>query len=114
MARLSPQTLDTVFGLLKRLVTLVDKTKSSEFRLFETVGETAETLPELEQLQNAVERLRQSYARLYTLALSISEAQPLASVAMLDLLDRSVEEASATANAVEATNRDTKQIWNLP
>jgi hypothetical protein len=114
MAKLSPQTLDTIFGLLRRIVTLVDETKSSEFSLFETVGETAENLSELEQLQNAVERLRQSYTRLYTLALSISEAQPLASVAMLDLLDRSITEGSATANAVEATNRETKQIWNLP
>jgi flagellar capping protein FliD len=114
MAKLPPQTLNTIFGLLQRLVTLVDETKSSEFRLFESVGETAETLPELEQLQNAVERLRQSYTRLHSLALTIAEAQPLASVAMLDLLDRSILEASATANAVEATNRETKQIWNLP
>jgi hypothetical protein len=59
MAKFSPQTPNTVFGLLQHLVTLVDEIKSSEFRLFETVGETAETLPELEQLQNAVERLRQ-------------------------------------------------------
>ncbi len=114
MAELSPHTLNTVFLLLKRLVTLVDETKSSEFRLFEIAGETAETLPELEQLQNAVERLRQFYARLHTLTLAIAEAQPQASIDMLDLLDRSIREASATANAAEATNRETKQIWNLP
>jgi uncharacterized protein YPO0396 len=114
MAKMSLQTLNSIFKLLQRLVTLIDEVKSSEFSLFETVGETEETLLELEQLQNAVERLRHSYARLHTLALSIAEAQPLAAIAMLELLDRSVKEASATADAVEATNQETKQIWNLP
>jgi hypothetical protein len=114
MAKLSSQTLDTVFRLLQRLVTLIDEVKRSEFNLFVTFGETTETLVELEQLQNGVERLRRSYTRLQALALSIAEAQPVSSAAMLDLLEQSIEEASAVISAVEATHQETKRNWNLP
>jgi hypothetical protein len=95
-------------------VQLIDEAKAAEYNLFEEYGETEETLPELEQLQNGAERLRNPYSRLSTLALAIAEAQPVAPHAMLNLLAQTLEDASATADAVEASTNESKRIWNLP
>ena len=69
---------------------------------------------ELEELQNARERLHAPYSRLNTLLLGILESQPTASTAMLDLLMRTIEQAEATVDAVRASVQEVKRIWNLP
>ena len=114
MAKLSPQTLTKIFNLQRRLVELIDEAKRAEFNLFEEYGETEETIPELEQLQNSSERLRNPYSRLYTLTLAISEVQPIAPSAMLNLLAQTIERAQAAADAVEAGIQEIKRNWHLP
>ncbi|CAD5948465.1 hypothetical protein PA905_30640 [Planktothrix agardhii CCAP 1459/11A] len=114
MAKVSPQTLTIIFNLQRRLVELIDQAKTAEYNLFEDYGETDETIPELEQLQNGAERLRNPYSRLATLTLAIAEAQPIAPAAMINLLSQTIEQASVTADAVEATTQESKRIWNLP
>lgn len=86
MAKVSPQTLMIIFNLQRRLVELIDQAKTAEYNLFEAYGETEETIPELEQLQNGAERLRNPYSRLATLTLAIAEAQPIAPAAMINSL----------------------------
>jgi hypothetical protein len=71
LAKLSPEILTTIFSLQRRLIELIAETKVTEFNLFERYGETEETLPELEQIQNCLERLRNPYSRLHTLTLRI-------------------------------------------
>jgi ParB-like chromosome segregation protein Spo0J len=114
MAKVSPQTLTIIFNLQRRLVELIDQAKTAEYHLFEDYGETEETIPELEQLQNGAERLRNPYSRLATLTLAIAEAQPIAPTAMINLLAQTVEEASASSDAVEASIMEIKRSWNLP
>ena len=114
MAKVSPQTLTIIFNLQRRLVELIDQAKTAEYNLFEDYGETEETIPELEQLQNGAERLRNPYSRLATLTLAIAEAQPIAPTAMINLLNQTVEEASASSDAVEASIMEIKRSWNLP
>ncbi|MEL0592428.1 MAG: hypothetical protein U1V55_11555 [Planktothrix rubescens PR222] len=114
MAKVSPQTLIIIFNLQRRLVELIDQAKTAEYHLFEDYGETEETIPELEQLQNSAERLRNPYSRLATLTLAIAEAQPIAPTAMINLLNQTVEEASASSDAVEASIMEIKRSWNLP
>ena len=114
MAKLSPQTLNKVFQLLQQLVTLVHEAKSTDFDLFTAIGENAETVAELGELQNSAERLRASYNRLHSLTLAISEVQPSASLAMLDLLTQSIEGASATVDSVGASIQEVKRAWDLP
>ena len=93
---------------------MIDQAKTAEYHLFEDYGETEETIPELEQLQNGAERLRNPYSRLATLTLAIAEAQPIAPTAMINLLNQTVEEASASSDAVEASIMEIKRSWNLP
>ena len=76
-------------------------------------GETASTIGELEELQNARERLNQSYTRLNTLLLKILEAQPIATNAMLDLLAKAIENGQANLEAANASTQEITRGWNL-
>ena len=76
------------------------------------MGETAETLPELEELQNIKEKLRSKYSRLYNLLLRIAESQPIASEAMLVLLCRSIESTEASLDASIASLQEIQRNWN--
>jgi hypothetical protein len=46
--------------------------------------------------------------------LQVAESQPFANYATLNLLYQSIELAEQTADAVEATAKETKRNWNLP
>ena len=82
--------------------------------LFENYGETAETINELDELQNVKERLNRSYSRLNLLTLRILEAQPLVSHVMLDLLTQAIEDGAANLDASHASIQEIKKGWNLP
>ena len=114
MANLPDETLTTIFNLQRRLFQVINRAKAAEFNLLQQYGETEETLPELEQIDNALERARNSYTRLGRLLLLVAESQPTANSATLNLLEQSIERAEATANATEATIQETKRNWNLP
>jgi uncharacterized protein YPO0396 len=113
MANLSDETIATVFDLQRRLFGVINQSTAAEFNLATIYGETEETLPELEELQNIKERGRDSYNRLSVLLLTIGEAQPEASRSTLDLLYRSIEQANATIEALEASTQEIKTNWNL-
>ena len=114
MANLPESTLITVANLLPRLFQVINLATETEFNLFERYGETEATLPELEELNNAAERVRSSYNRLYGLVLQVAQTQPAASSTIIDLLYRSIEMAVANADASEATVREVQRSWNLP
>lgn len=69
MAKLFSDTLTTIFTLQERLIELIDEAASTEFQLFERFGETEATVTELDEAQNARERLNSSYSRLSTIVL---------------------------------------------
>ena len=114
MAKLTQETIATILNLQARLLVGIDQASSAEFAIFQQYGEIEATATVLEQLQNATERLRNPYSRFYTLLLRISESQPAASSAMLNLLAQTIEQAEADASAIEATIREAKRDFNLP
>jgi hypothetical protein len=83
-----------------------------EFRLFQQIGETAETSPELEELQNIRERLVSSCSRLHNLLLRICQSQPIAPANMLNLLDSTMEAGQASLEASNASLQDIQRNWN--
>jgi len=113
MAKLAQETITTILNLQQRLLAGIDEAKAAEFAIFEQYGEIEATATVLEQLQNATERLRNPYSRFYTLLLRISESQPTASSAMLNLLAQTIAQAEADADAVTATIREAKIDFNL-
>ena len=112
MAKLPDPVISNIFIIQRRIIEYLDSTTATEFRLFERMGETAETLPELEELQNIKEKLRSKYSRLYNLLLRIAESQPIASEDMLVLLYRSIELTEASIDASIASLQEIQRNWN--
>jgi hypothetical protein len=112
MAKLPDPVISNIFIIQRRIIECIDATTATEFRLFERMGETAETLPEFEELQNIKEKLRSKYSRLYNLLLRIAESQPIASRDMLDLLHRSIESTEASLDASVASLQEIQRNWN--
>jgi hypothetical protein len=112
VAKLPDAVIDNIFTLQRNLVECLDATTSMEFRLCQEIGETAETLPELEELQNIRDRLVDSYSRLQNILLRIAQSQPIAARDMLDLLYRSMEQAQSFIDASIASLQDIQRNWN--
>ncbi len=113
MAELPPEITTTVLELQRQLLSIIHKTTATAFILLESYGETEQTIVSLNDLDNIRERANTYYSRFYTLLLRIADSQPIASNAMLELLERSIEEAQANIAASEATIREEKRNWNL-
>lgn len=113
MAKLPDEILTNIFSLQRQLAEGIGEISALEWLLFEQYGETEETIGELEELQNAKERLIVPYSRLHTLLLRVFEAQPVPSTAMLDLLAQTIEQGQATIDASKASVREIKENWDL-
>jgi hypothetical protein len=113
MAKLSDETLTMTFQLLRQLAEAIELASATEWIFFERYGETPKTIGELEELQNARERLNQSYSRLNTLLLRLLEAQPIAANAMLDLWGKAIDNGQANLEAANASIQEIKRGWNL-
>ena len=74
MAKLPKQILITIFTLQQQIAAGIEEAATAEWVLLEQYGETEATIPELEELQNARERLTAPYSRLHTLLLRILES----------------------------------------
>jgi hypothetical protein len=113
MAKLSAEKLTMAFQLLRQLAEAIELASATERLLFDRYGETPRTIGELEELQNARERLNQAYSRLNTLLLRILEAQPIAANAMLDLWTKAIDHGQANLEAANASIQEIKTGWNL-
>lgn len=113
MAKLPETTIKIIFDLQRHLLERIDEATATEVVIFERFGENEATIPELEQLQQVRERATSSYTRLYTLLLRVYESQPLATSAILKLLETTIEQAEATNAAAQSSVQDTKRNWSL-
>ena len=114
MAQLPEETITTVLNLQRRLLAIINQAAAIDFLILEQYGETEATLIDLEQLQNIQERADTYYTRFYTLLRRIAGSQPVAAPAMLELLYSSINDAQATADALEATIGEEKRNSNIP
>jgi hypothetical protein len=113
MAKLGDETLITIFNIYRQLLELIHEAKATEYLILERFGETEATLIALEEIQNIVERMRNSYSRLNTLLLRIAEAQPVADTATLELLMKSIEQAQGNLASSLATIQESKRDTGL-
>ena len=112
MAKLPDPVLTNIFTLQRQIIESIDTTTALEFRLLEQMGETAETLPELEELQSIRERLLSPYSRLHTLVLKAAQSQPVAPNDVLNLLYRSIESTETALAASIASLQEIQRNWN--
>jgi hypothetical protein len=112
VAKLPDPVLTNIFTLQRRIIESIDTSTALEFRLLEQMGETTETLPELEELQSIRERLLSPYSRLHTLLLKAAQSQPVAPNDVLNLLYRSIESTEAALAASIASLQEIQRNWN--
>ncbi|MDJ0717875.1 MAG: hypothetical protein QNJ54_27255 [Prochloraceae cyanobacterium] len=113
MAKLTEEILTSCFILQRQILNQIDEAAYIELRLFEQFGETQETIPFLEELESAREKLTVRYSRLNTLLVKIAQSQPTATIAMLNLLEQTLEEVQVSADASYASIAEVKKYWNL-
>jgi len=113
MAKLPDETITTIFTLQRQLAEGIELAAAAEWALAEQYGETEATIPELEELQNARERLISRYSGLHKLLLRILEMQPTAPTAMLNILAQTIEQGQAVRDAAAASVEEVKRSWNL-
>ncbi len=113
MASLSDETLLVALFRQGRLLKLLDEETRADLIIYERFGETENTTTILTQLQNSRERLTTYYNRVGNLLQRVHESQPKADSGLLELFYLSVAEALATADAIEASVKETKKDWDL-
>jgi hypothetical protein len=113
MAELPDDITTIVLELQRRLLKIINQATATAFTILEIYGETETTIISLEDLDNIRERANNYYSRFHTLLGRIAETQPLASRAMLELLERSIQEAQATVEGAEATIKEEQRNYNL-
>jgi len=92
MAKLSPEINKTLSSIKQTLLDIMDEATAVEFILFEKRGETNETISFLDEMKNVSIQAEDRYFQLSKLEVSIAQAQPTASNAMIDLLTRAIEQ----------------------
>jgi hypothetical protein len=113
MAHLPEQTITTVLNIQRRLLAIINQATATGFVIMEQYGETEATIIVQEELDNARYRSETYYSRFYTLLLRLAESQPIATNAMLNLLEQSIIDAIANADGAEATIQEAKKDWNI-
>lgn len=108
MAKLEPDTLNTIFNLLMRLSELVEDASYLEYLIFEHYGETEETLTSLDELRELFLEASSRYSQLSTLRLRIAEIQPTISKDMLALLQKTIEQNSLRIPAIKRSIEEIK------
>jgi hypothetical protein len=113
MAKLSSETLATIWSLIQKLSLLVEDATETEYILFERFGETDETIAYLEELKNVAIESASRYSQLTKLRLRIAEAQPTIARDTLKLLEDSINQNQLRIPAMERSIQEIKLEWNL-
>ncbi|UFP97297.1 hypothetical protein [Gloeobacter morelensis] len=110
-----PETLSRqMFGLMARLLAVLDLAMVTEQALLARHGENADTLPSLEELTGVREDSRQYYRRLSNLLLLIADTEPEpAADAVRKLRQTGVLGAEHIESALLVVEH-IKRTWRLP
>jgi hypothetical protein len=113
MAKLPKEITDTIWNLQKKTLEIIEEATATEFKLFNLLGETIETLTYLDEIKNVAEIATSSYSRLFRLHLQIAQSQPLASENLLQFIQQVILETQTRIPAWERSIQEVKLEWNL-
>jgi hypothetical protein len=113
MAELEPDTRQLIWDLKQSLLEVIDVSRSIEFTLLNTQGETNETIEVLDELQKLVDKAIDRFSRLSTLQIRIAEAQPFLSQNMLAFVTQAIATSEAGIPALKRSLEEIRQGLNL-
>ena len=113
MAKLSPEINNTLSSIKQTLLEIIDEATATEYILFETRGETNETISLLDEMKNVSIQATERYFQLSKLEVGIAEAQPIATNAMINLLTQAIEQNQMRIPAWQRSIQEVKLEWQL-
>ncbi len=113
MAKLSPEISNTLSSIKQTLLEVIDESTATEFILFETRGESDETIPFLDEMKNVSIQARERYFQLSNLEVGIAESQPIATNAIINLLTKAIEQNQMRIPAWQRSIQEVKLEWQL-
>ncbi|NES82507.1 MAG: hypothetical protein F6K10_14475 [Moorea sp. SIO2B7] len=113
MAKLPPETTETINRLKQQLLDIVDLATAAECAIFERFGETEATIIVLDELKNVSQEAASRYSQLSNLQLRIAEAQPVSASDMLELLEQRIVRSQNRIPAWERSIEEVKIDWNV-
>jgi hypothetical protein len=113
MAKLPEEVTETIWLLKKQSLDIVEQATATEFILFDSFGETEQTISYLDEMKNVAEIATSSYSRLFRLHLQIAQSQPIASQDVLQFLQQVILETQTRIPAWKRSIEEVKLEWNL-
>jgi hypothetical protein len=113
MAKLSPETAQTIWSLQPQLLEMIDRARTLELLLFETFGETEDTIPFLDELQSIAQQAIDRFSLFSTLQIRVANAQPPISSDILELVDRAIQITHQKIPALNRSIQEISQEWKL-
>jgi hypothetical protein len=111
MAKLDPDKDRLMWEFQAQLLAIVDKARTIEFRMLNSVGETVETITYLDELQNIVVQSTEQFSQLCTLQLRIANAPSSIPPDIIKLAERTLDRASIRIPALQRSTQEIEQEW---
>ena len=113
MAKLSLKTAQTIWDLQHQLLEIIDTARTLEVSVFEAFGETDRTIPYLDELQSIAQQGTERFSRFSTLQIRIANTQTPIPEDLLQIVTLSVESTQQKIPALQRSNQETIQEFNL-
>jgi hypothetical protein len=101
MGKLNPETAQTIWDFQKQLLEIIHTARTLELSLFESFGETDQSIIYLDELQSIAEQATDRFSRLSVLQSRIANAQPPVSSDIIELVNRTIENTEQKIPALE-------------
>jgi hypothetical protein len=88
MAELPGDMSETIWRLQRQLANVIDRARYAEFFIFDTFGETEQSIIALDELQSIAEQATDQFSQFSSLQLRIFNVQPTVSNDMLEFVGR--------------------------
>jgi hypothetical protein len=113
MAKLSPETAQTIWDLQHQLLEIIDSSRTLELSLFDAFGETEDTIPVLDELQNIAQQAIDRFSRFSNLQIRVANNQPPIPPDIIEIVDRSIQTTQQKIPALKRSIQEITQEWRL-
>ncbi len=113
MAKLSPETAETIWNLQRQLLEIIDSSRVLELSLFDAFGETEDTIPVLDELQSIAQQAIDRFSRFSNLQIRVANNQPPIPTDIIDVFNRSIQTTEQKIPALKRSIQEITQEWRL-
>jgi hypothetical protein len=113
MAKLSPETAQTIWDLQHQILEIIDTARTLELSLFDAFGETEDTIPFLDELQSIAQQAIERFSLFSTLQIRVANSQPPIPPDIIEIVNRSIPTTEQKIPALKRSIQEITQEWRL-